>query len=569
MKEENALTKRIKDYASIDLNTSQVQKSINKVISQFKRSKTLLKPANKLTSDGYNEIIFDKIKIKYAFFKGCDEQLHVFLSGAARSPDSCFSRWSFNQYGNTLAIADPMLTMHGIGLGWYFGTIELDYRYIISNFIKKVAQENNISYNNIIIYGSSGGGTAAIYIGSYIEGCTILAGNPQFDITKWSPKHINALESFLGTSINDSRIALRNDMEKILKNNNNSNILLLINCLSEVDLEQYKKFSTLFSLPINLGISKSKNITVWVYEALGLPGFEGIIDNHASIDDIYIFNIIEEFIQDTMSKCDINNQKYLQYTLLWRYIFELKFNQYRLSLIANIYADSGKNAYILSDIYKRGTGVKIDVYEFDKYITLSAKLGYPPALLEIYKIAKSSTDQSIVGKYTEIIQTKAVNNKVYCNYLVDIYTNSLIAKNIDYAIYWQEISLDNGDTNIKNYLNLLWKSNSKLNDEKLVKFCNEQIVELNDPYCYAFLGLAQRYGRGTDKNDSLAKSNLEIANHKEVGVAQNALLDLLYENRNLNNNLNELIELCNKLTKNNPRAKQYLELISTETKNGS
>src|SRR5690606_36415632 len=81
-------------------------------------------------------------------------------------------------------ISDPTLKLYeDLGLAWYIGNKEADVQPIIVEIIKVVATKLNIPLENVILYGSSGGGFAALKFSSLIPEAIAIAINPQIDIT--------------------------------------------------------------------------------------------------------------------------------------------------------------------------------------------------------------------------------------------------------------------------------------------------------------------------------------------------------------------------------------------------
>lgn len=67
-------------------------------------------------------------------------------------------------------------------LGWFFGTETDNYRELVAVFINSIAEKIQVLQQDIYLYGSSGGGTAAIEISRFLEKSNVIAINPQLDM---------------------------------------------------------------------------------------------------------------------------------------------------------------------------------------------------------------------------------------------------------------------------------------------------------------------------------------------------------------------------------------------------
>lgn len=76
-----------------------------------------------------------------------------------------YQRWSwahrFN--ANVLCVADPGLRLSdAIPLAWYFGTVETNVTQAYAMFISDICKKEDIALSDVVLYGSSGGGFAAL-----------------------------------------------------------------------------------------------------------------------------------------------------------------------------------------------------------------------------------------------------------------------------------------------------------------------------------------------------------------------------------------------------------------------
>lgn len=104
-------------------------------------------------------------------------------------------RWSWFKFfeESFIAYADPIFFYDDkITLGWFVGD-EQWYADTIASIIKKLAINQKISANNILFYGSSGGGFISIVLGTLIKESKVLVNNSQFTIMNYHKFHINNL----------------------------------------------------------------------------------------------------------------------------------------------------------------------------------------------------------------------------------------------------------------------------------------------------------------------------------------------------------------------------------------
>ena len=164
-------------------------------------------PLNRLLliSVDYNDIKFDFI----AYFRD-NPNLLCFGSGAQnpykKTKDGTtikppfFDRWSWYEYfdENYLVISDPThYADKNVQIGWYVGDKDTWYLEAISNIIRKIAINRNITNNNILFYGSSGGGFASIGLSTLIRSSKVLVNNAQFFVMNYYPWAVKKLFKML------------------------------------------------------------------------------------------------------------------------------------------------------------------------------------------------------------------------------------------------------------------------------------------------------------------------------------------------------------------------------------
>lgn len=288
-------------------NTATWKETVNEVKSFIER-----KADASLVSEDSSEFKLDSIELPgnrfYAdintahlecfFKKGSLDYLVVFFSGArtraggSMVPYPTFSSWSWYKDINAsiLCIDDPMYkTFPEMEIGWYYGTQTDDFRYDISLLIVKIAKLLGVRNKHIILYGRSGGGTAAIAISNFMKGCCVCSINAQIDLQKY-PHYAEQFSKYLGIDIYTSAdFQKRNDFAGVIKNNPENTYLVITNIFSQSDAERsIPYFVKNFNMDIKYGISSDSNFYSWVYAAWGVS------NAHNSFDSVSLFKIILE-----------------------------------------------------------------------------------------------------------------------------------------------------------------------------------------------------------------------------------------------------------------------------------
>lgn len=141
--------------------------------------------------------LYEQSSLKYyfAFYpKLSSKMLFVFFAGDAprvRYVPPVFQRWSWAKLfpGSCLYVSDPVLLLsEKIGLSWYSGTPYSDSLEEVALLINSVASTLDVN-NNIITYGSSGGGFASLRFSTFLNVRASVAINPQTNIAKYKSYH--------------------------------------------------------------------------------------------------------------------------------------------------------------------------------------------------------------------------------------------------------------------------------------------------------------------------------------------------------------------------------------------
>lgn len=118
-------------------------------------------------------------------------RLFVVLGGAVPDRETLprFSRFSWAEEfpGTLLCVADPTLNAHEtLHLGWYFGSSQQDATRVIAAAVRRVAVALEMPTEQIVTYGSSGGGFAALQLAARLgDGATAVAINAQTEVLRY------------------------------------------------------------------------------------------------------------------------------------------------------------------------------------------------------------------------------------------------------------------------------------------------------------------------------------------------------------------------------------------------
>lgn len=111
-----------------------------------------------------------------------------------------FDRWSWYDFfqESFIAYADPIFFKDDhITLGWFVGDKDNWYLEILANIIQKLAINQQIQSNNILFFGSSGGGFSSVCLGTLIKNSEVLINNSQLFVMNYYHWHVNCVLNLL------------------------------------------------------------------------------------------------------------------------------------------------------------------------------------------------------------------------------------------------------------------------------------------------------------------------------------------------------------------------------------
>lgn len=219
----------------------------------------------------YKDIMFECV-----FHYKASKKLYVLLNGALTLSPPQFTRWSYYPFldGCMLNIADPMYRRYSdLKLGWYYGSEQYDLRAYVAELVKKVAHILEIEDKNIVFWGSSGGGAAAIECASLIEGAKTVAINPQIMLSEYD--YEKDFRRITGSDLRKRDAFHRNDAIYYLKYTKESNFLLIFNIRSKDDMIQVKNICLEFDISVKYGLNVFPHLIIWLYDAECEPFVSG------------------------------------------------------------------------------------------------------------------------------------------------------------------------------------------------------------------------------------------------------------------------------------------------------
>lgn len=141
-----------------------------------------------------------------------------------------FSRWSWFRFFDETVItsADPTIFMNDeVKVGWMIGNREQWYLETLSQIIVKLAKNQNVINDNILFFGSSGGGFVSICLATLIRNSKVLVNNSQFSLKNYHQDLVSipvemAVPTFDGLTKEEvmEKIKYRMDIIELFKKEN-------------------------------------------------------------------------------------------------------------------------------------------------------------------------------------------------------------------------------------------------------------------------------------------------------------------------------------------------------------
>lgn len=310
--------------------------------------------------------------------------LYVLYTSARVGNDSSpksphFSRWSYYSIMDSmdsavLCIDDPMIQEYeseDFVLGWFYGTKKKSYIRLSLEIVQAVLRNSNLTYSNVIFFGSSSGGYAGIYAASMLNGSLAVAINPQIYIQKWT--YAQEFEKITGIDLHEKDCFYRNDLVSLIKGNA-SKYVILFNAMSNMDLKsQLEPFCNDMEISPHYGLTKKDNILLWVYYAKGTNSPHNAFETRNIF--IGIDSVAKRFYED-------ENPKKMQSAVLfinryWEEYYELRYKMYAYEAVKDNQSAHIETfiMYLMSlariDVKLKGNGVNLKVTPSDRGVLMS------------------------------------------------------------------------------------------------------------------------------------------------------------------------------------------------------
>ena len=116
-----------------------------------------------------------------------------------------FVRWSWYKHleESTIAYADPMM-FHSdeIVITWFTGGENHWQMEDVAAIIEKLAENQKVINENILFFGSSGGGFSSVMLGTLIKGSKVLVNNAQFFVMNYGKQFVDRIFELLEVEFN-------------------------------------------------------------------------------------------------------------------------------------------------------------------------------------------------------------------------------------------------------------------------------------------------------------------------------------------------------------------------------
>ena len=270
-----------------------------------------------------DDILFQCLMTKPLSNQGNDSLFVIFGGSKAKdTPYPGFFRWSYYKFIDcyVLNIADPMFQEYSdLTLGWYYGTKNTSFVYLVSKIVKKIAFELSIQTHNIYFFGSSGGGYVSLYISNFFDNSTHIAINPQIVLDKF-PTY-PSFKKITGINLSCNDPYKRNLLIDIIKEKiqvNNYFIVQNFNASHDINFHLIPLLKSLDFSSFQIGLNKKFNFLLWLYDCIG---------GHSEQGDQLIFTYVLYFAKKLINHSISNNDFLLSknISLLWKSRVEADF----------------------------------------------------------------------------------------------------------------------------------------------------------------------------------------------------------------------------------------------------
>jgi len=275
----------------------------------------------------YFETTFRNAHYECFLNKKISSRLIVMLSAARTKPQlPRFQRISYSTITNDnyLFIEDPTYYLNNeLKVGWYFGDKDNNFYHYTSQLVRKISKILNIEDKNVIFFGSSCAGTAAIAISEkFSKSSTAISINGQINF-EYYHKDITSFEKIMNFQIkNDSenRGDIISKIQKSYTGMTDNKIILIENVASRWDRQDHLQYLiNKLNIKVKYPITKHENLYIWMYYAK-------TANSHVAHDDKELFPLIYSIILQISDK-DQNLDVINKHCQIINYIWKLHYDK--------------------------------------------------------------------------------------------------------------------------------------------------------------------------------------------------------------------------------------------------
>ena len=138
----------------------------------------------------------------YSHFKPKSKSLTIMLPGAVNRSKTIYNyqrhSWSDEIDGSVISFLDPTVASdNDITIGWFQGSENAYAIPILISFIKNILKINNITEDNLTLFGSSAGGFTSLKIANEFPSSRVIVINPQTQVFRYFKKEYEKLISYV------------------------------------------------------------------------------------------------------------------------------------------------------------------------------------------------------------------------------------------------------------------------------------------------------------------------------------------------------------------------------------
>ena len=301
----------------------------NKAVLEKHRSYASLDELEKNLENAQFTLSLLNYKYECRFQKNGGDTLFVFYNGARRlkknvAPAPLFSRWSYAPLlsGSLLCIDDPMIYKYeGLKLGWYYGDEHESCIHLAIEIVKAVCRHEKVKQEHVVFFGSSGGGYAALFSATILQGTLAIALNPQIRLDKFP--YAGEFEKLTGFHLLGEDYFGRNNLPAAMKGSQ-SKFLCLSNAESCEDIEHHvRSLCEAYGMQPAYGLACRENLALWIYDAVGNPSPHNSVETKDILP--FILEIGSRFRAGVLNESDCARVGCVNE--LWHQIFDMRKEQ--------------------------------------------------------------------------------------------------------------------------------------------------------------------------------------------------------------------------------------------------